>query len=90
MKQAIDLARVFLSFADRDMRAFATLANDPASDDETIGFHAQQAVEKCLKAVLIRYGVDFRKTHALDELIDLLAIHDKTLPPHDRRTLRRP
>ncbi len=37
-------------------------------------FHAQQAVEKCLKALLEEYGVGFPKTH------DLLRL-EKLLPP---------
>jgi len=50
--------------------------------DETIGFHAQQAVEKCLKAVLILHEIEFRKTHNLDELVDLLKEHTLPQPPN--------
>ncbi len=35
-------------------------------------FHAQQAVEKSIKAVLIYHNVEFRKSHALDYLFSLL------------------
>lgn len=35
-------------------------------------FHAQQAVEKSLKAVLIHYGIEFRKVHDIDYLVSLL------------------
>ncbi len=35
-------------------------------------FHAQQAVEKSLKAVLVRYGVEFRKVHDIDYLMSLV------------------
>jgi HEPN domain-containing protein len=35
-------------------------------------FHAQQAVEKALKAVLIAYDIDFPKLHNLERLIGLL------------------
>lgn len=38
---------------------------------ETASFHAQQAAEKALKALLVRYQVDFRKTHDLGELLRL-------------------
>lgn len=38
---------------------------------ETTGFHAQQTAEKTLKALLIRYQVDFTKTHDLGELLRL-------------------
>ena len=43
-----------------------------ASEDQAIGLHAQQTVEKCLKAVLSAHQIAFRKTHDLVELIDLL------------------
>ncbi len=35
-------------------------------------FHAQQAVEKSIKAVLVRYGVEFRRVHDIDYLIALV------------------
>ncbi len=41
--------------------------------DEVIGFHAQQAVEKLLKALLSHRRITFRRTHDLTELLDLLA-----------------
>ncbi len=39
---------------------------------EQICFHAQQAAEKALKAVLIQASVDFPFTHDLEELLDSL------------------
>jgi HEPN domain-containing protein len=35
-------------------------------------FHAQQAAEKSLKALLVATGVDFPHTHQLERLADLL------------------
>jgi len=35
-------------------------------------FHAQQCVEKALKALLIQQGIDFPRTHVLETLLDLL------------------
>jgi HEPN domain-containing protein len=40
---------------------------------EQVCFHAQQAVEKALKAVLIYSCVDFPFTHDLEELLDTLS-----------------
>jgi len=40
---------------------------------EDLCFDAQQAVEKAIKAVLISKGVPFPKTHAIAELLTLLA-----------------
>jgi HEPN domain-containing protein len=81
MKRPEDLARRFLALADRDMRAFLKLADDPEIDDEVVGFHAQQAVEKCLKAVLAKHRVELRKTHDLQLLIDLLVQSHLPSPP---------
>jgi HEPN domain-containing protein len=39
---------------------------------EDLCFHAQQAVEKSLKAILISKGIDFPRTHNLRILIDAL------------------
>jgi hypothetical protein len=51
MKQAIDLARRFLALANRDVKTLRLLISAADSDDQAIGFHAQQAIEKYLKAV---------------------------------------
>ncbi len=37
-----------------------------------IGFHAQQAVEKAMKAVLVESGVEIPFTHDLGLLLDIL------------------
>ena len=81
MKQPVDLARRFLSLAERDFKAFRKLADDPEMDDEVIGFHAQQAVEKCLKAVLALHRAEVRKTHDLRELRALLEKNRLPTPP---------
>ncbi|MEN6356433.1 MAG: HEPN domain-containing protein [Armatimonadota bacterium] len=39
---------------------------------EQLCFHAQQAVEKSIKAVLLKVGIDFPFTHNLQPLIDIL------------------
>jgi HEPN domain-containing protein len=45
---------------------------------ETLCFHAQQAAEKALKAILVHSGIEFPRTHSLRLLVDLL--------PHEIRT----
>jgi len=81
MKQPIDLARKFLAVADNDIKAFQKLADDTDIADASVGFHAQQAVEKCLKAVLALHSIKFRKKHDLGELLDLYEQHKLSLPP---------
>jgi HEPN domain-containing protein len=38
-------------------------------DDDVVGFHAQQTVEKAIRAVLVLNGIDFPRTHDLDFLV---------------------
>jgi HEPN domain-containing protein len=52
-----------------DAKAMQLLAPNQEISDEIIGFHAQQAVEKWLKAVLGFRGVEFEYTHDLLRLI---------------------
>ena len=54
--------------ADRDISAFDVLKDDSRAHPETICFHAQQAVEKILKAALLFQGVDLTRTHDLAAL----------------------
>lgn len=82
MKQPIDLARRFLALADQDIKTFEVLIERDDIADSQIGFHAQQAIEKCLKAVLTINKVEFRKTHDLDELLTLLESNNISLPPY--------
>lgn len=67
-----DLAELFRVKAQQDLRALSVLASDREIADETVGFHAQQAVEKALKAVLTAAGVRFGRTHDLDQLLELV------------------
>jgi HEPN domain-containing protein len=66
-------AEVLARKAANDARAMASLAPDPDISDEIVGFHAQQAVEKWLKAVLGSRAIEFEYTHDLRRLIGELA-----------------
>jgi HEPN domain-containing protein len=79
MKLAEEAQRM-LRNADRDRKAFRILIASKEADEITICFHAQQAVEKYLKAVLIRLGVNYRKTHDLLELATLIKDQGLELP----------
>lgn len=81
MKEPIDLARKFMSLAYRDLEVFLLLARVESISDESVGFHAQQVVEKCLKAVLAYHRVEVRKTHDLGKLIDMLGKNSLSSPP---------
>lgn len=43
-------------------------------------FHAQQATEKYLKALLVWHQIEFRKIHDIQELLDLASLIDQELP----------
>lgn len=79
------LAETFLLAAERDQQAFRKLADDPTLHDSLAGFHAQQAVEKALKAVLVQAGIVFRRTHDIAELLDLIEDSGLPAPPHADR-----
>lgn len=55
-----------------DEQAMIILIGDASASDEVIGFHAQQAVEKLLKAALSHRRVAFKRTHDLVQLLNLL------------------
>lgn len=76
---------MLLSKAQADKVVIDKLADDPEVTDDMIGFHAQQAVEKLLKAVLAHRGIEYPRTHDIDRLVDLLAANDIPLPPQARR-----
>ena len=46
---------------------------------DAVGFHAQQAVEKFMKAFLVRHQVEFPKTHNILVLRELIAKVDQKL-----------
>jgi HEPN domain-containing protein len=72
MKPHIEEAWRALRLADRDMQAFDILMKEPGAHLSIVLFHAQQAVEKSLKAVLFSRQIEFRRTHDLSELARLL------------------
>ncbi len=55
--------------ADKDVRALGAMIDSEAFDDEIFGFHAQQAVEKDLKAWIAAIGGTFGFTHDLRVLL---------------------
>ena len=59
--------------ADNDLKTgFYTLEMDDECPTDTVCFHAQQCVEKYLKALLVLKSIPFPKTHNIEELIGLL------------------
>ena len=73
-------AELLLRKAAQDEFVVEKLSFDPASPDEVIGFHAQQSVEKTLKAVLTLSSIHYGRTHSIAALIDLLAENGIAVP----------
>jgi len=60
--------------------AFLTLYANPGIELRVVGFHAQQAVEKFLKAVLVARGKVFTPTHDVARLAQTLEATGAALP----------
>ena len=69
-----DLVGQWIAKAELDYRAGERLSKDPEPIREVAAFHCQQAVEKYIKAFLVRHQVEFSKTHNLKELLGLVAL----------------
>ena len=65
--------------ADADMAVAEHLLSDETAFPNAITFHCQQAAEKCLKALLTRWDIEFPKTHVLAHLIGLVETRDAAL-----------
>ena len=64
--------------ADNDLKtASHTLEMDDECPTDTVCFHAQQCVEKYLKALLVLKSIPFPKTHNIEELIGLLPLDSR-------------
>lgn len=61
----IDQAEKLLLMAAKDMKAMELMISPESIDDEIYGFHAQQAVEKTLKAWITVIGGTYNFTHDL-------------------------
>jgi len=69
-KDQKDYLKNWLFRANEDIAVIENLFKfEPELYSSTICFHAQQAVEKFLKAFLIFHDIDFPKTHDLDYLL---------------------
>jgi HEPN domain-containing protein len=69
-----DLASQWMQKADNDLRtAEHTIQLSDDCPFDTVCFHAQQCVEKYLKAVLVLVQTAFHNTHDLEELLLMTA-----------------
>jgi len=74
-KEIKEISKSWLKKAKEDLIAAETLLD--SSDERlefltaSIGFHSQQCVEKCLKAILTFNQIDFKRSHDIHYLLNL-------------------
>lgn len=61
----------WLDHAESDLRLAQLAGREPSIRRELVCFHAQQAAEKAIKAVLLRHGISFPLTHNIEHLLSL-------------------
>ena len=71
-----ELVRQWLDKAAADFDAAKQLSTQGGRFREIVAFHCQQAVEKYLKALLVRRQIEFPKTHDIAKLLDRVATVD--------------
>ncbi len=79
-REPADLAALYSRKASNDATAAREFASNLEISDEIIGFHAQQAVEKWLKALMASLGVPQQRTHDIDQLGRVLEEQGVDLP----------
>ena len=88
MKPHVEEALLSLRLADRGIKAFEVLSNEPEVHLSVACFHAQQAVEKSLKAALFAHEIEFGRTHDLVKLAQLLRGRGIVVPVSDSQLRR--
>ncbi len=81
MTSPLEHAQALLARARDDRYVVRRLRTDPGAPAWVLGFHAQQGVEKALKAVLSGAGVAYPRTHNLVMLAELLRPTAIAMPP---------
>jgi HEPN domain-containing protein len=66
------LAALLARKAREDATAVREFAGNPEISDGILGFHAQQSIEKWLKAVMAARGIEHPRIHDIGRLLQLL------------------
>ena len=74
-----DFVQSWLHKAEGDLRACEHLLRLEEEDYFASAFHAHQAAEKFLKAFLVRHQIPFRKTHDIQQLLQLASRADLSI-----------
>ena len=71
--EVVFVVRQWVQKAENDLKNAAhTLKLGAAGPTDTVCFHAQQCVEKYLKALLVLHGIEFARVHHIGDLISRL------------------
>jgi len=74
-EKKLKVIREWVEKAENDLaNAIHTLEMEKRCPTDTVCFHAQQCVEKYLKAILVWNGIDFPKTHNISDLVALIPL----------------
>ena len=76
LKNAIKM----FNMAEKDFKALKNMIDENNFDIEIFGFHAQQTVEKLLKAWLSNINIKYERTHDLQILFSLLVENGQRIP----------
>jgi HEPN domain-containing protein len=77
-EKVITVVGEWVEKAENDLKNAAhTLKMGADCPTDTVCFHAQQVVEKYLKALLVLRGISFPKIHNIEELVALLPAADR-------------
>lgn len=80
MTPQLEEAQRLFRLALRDQETFALLLPMPRASLAAIGFHAQQAAEKALKAVAVLRHIEYQRTHDLTALANAILESGGELP----------
>jgi len=76
-----ETTRMLLAKACEDYKALTGMMDRNVFSESIFGFHAQQAIEKTLKAWLAHLGTEFPATHDLAALLQLLEESGENVEP---------
>lgn len=65
-------AQALLGMAEKDLKALVGMTDSEIFVEEVFGFHAQQAIEKALKAWMALLSMEYPFTHDISHLLRLL------------------
>jgi HEPN domain-containing protein len=80
-KDEIGSSAQWITHAESDLRLGRLGADDHSVLREQVCFHAQQAAEKALKAVLVSWRIDFPYTHDIKGLLRIAETSGIVIPP---------